>query len=74
MSDHMFHSGTVESNMYWKSDELHLKTVGYGYGYGETPLHTVANYAVGVSYFKLWQTAVKADVQLIRTFQNPAKP
>lgn len=66
--DHVFHSGTVESRLYWKGDELHLGTVGYGYG--ATPLHTAANYAVGLSYFSLWQTAVKIDVQAIRTFHS----
>ena len=65
-SDHVFHSGTVESQLYWKGDELHLQTVGYGYG--ATPMHTVANYAVG-KYFSLWQTAVKLDVEAIRRFQ-----
>ena len=61
---HVFHSGTVESQLYWKGDELHLKTVGYGYG--ATPMHAVANYAVGLSYFPLWQAAVKAQVHAMR--------
>ena len=66
-SDHLFHSGTVESKLYWKGDELHLKTTGYGYG--ATPMHTAANYGIGLAYFGMWQTAVKADVQAIRVFK-----
>jgi hypothetical protein len=67
LSDHPFHSGSVESNLYWKGDVLHLKTVGYGYG--ASPLHTAANYGVGVTYFGLWQTAVKYNVDVIRQSQ-----
>jgi hypothetical protein len=69
ISGHPFHSGTVESNLYWKDDVLHLGTVGYGYG--ASTLHTAANYAVGVGYFGLWQTAVKYNVDQIRKAQSP---
>jgi hypothetical protein len=69
ISDHPFHSGTVESNLYWKDDVLHLGTVGYGYGV--SPLHTAANYGVGLTYFGLWQAAVKYNVDVIRTSQSP---
>ncbi|MDQ0016118.1 YD repeat-containing protein [Variovorax boronicumulans] len=68
MSEHPFHSGVVESDLYWNGDVLHLRTVGYGYG-SSIP-HTAANYAVGVGYFGAWQAGVKYNVMQIRQSQT----
>ncbi len=64
LSEHMFHSGTVESNLQWEGDILKLKTVGYGYG-ASIP-HTALNYVIGVGYFGAWQAGVKYNVMQLR--------
>ncbi|WP_055936360.1 LysM peptidoglycan-binding domain-containing protein [Duganella sp. Root336D2] len=65
---HRFHPGAVESDLYWKNDELHLQTVGYGYA--KSTLHKPFNYGIGEVYFGLWQQSLRTQIQGINSTLN----